>query len=246
MTKNDIKFSFDTIIECLFLDTPPVVKIYPFLKSNVQFLSLTDFEMQLSSKILEDTSLSTVSKLIKITKSIRNIKLKESDINDYFNTCTAPLLNLIFAHVVMEYIKWRKYYTSNILSFIESNESKFQWEIAKSIGIDSIMPNKPHSFEQKLWIVCASSSSKRDEQKFFVELVESIKPWMNIELYKNIENMKKNKRDNVLFEQQKISMLKGSFGLPNEDRQIIERIERNEVISNTTENNTEEDLDIIS
>lgn len=223
----------------LFHSYAPRVEVLPFGKSSVEPLSQMLFVVQLASPVMEDVTTKTHHKLARTIIAIRNIPITPDELLTYFTGATTPLVNMLFLRVVEPYLKWKKYFTENMTEYVRSPESKFQWEIAQSIGIDAIM-TKPFSFEQRVWIAYASAVSRNDERKFMTDMADSLKPWINNELYHHIERVKENKKTNAAFESQKKQMFEGSFGVPSADAPILRKIERQQ-----DELTTETELDVI-
>ena len=236
-------FNNNDIFDCVFNNTFPKVVVYPFRQSKRDDINLMPFTIQLNSLLLESKE-PAYSILSKLLISIKNQKIDATKTELLFANMSPIVNNLMFTEVLKSHGKWKQYFDDNILEFSKQTKSKFQWEMAKSIGIDVIF-NKPYSYEQKMWIVCANFAVKRSDQQFIIDIVESLKPWFNNELYHAIKKNDDNKKQNVLFEKQRAEMLEGSFGLSENDQRIFDNIEqqKNKDIQSFS---NEEDLDIIN
>jgi len=241
MKPQQTKFSHRDISRALFYAYAPRVDVYPFWKSSVEPLSQMKFADQLSSSVMEDSAIQTQYKLARTIVSVSGVPISSEELLAYFMDTTTPLVNMIFIRIVEPYLEWKKYFTGNMAEFVKGAESKFQWEIAQSIGIDAIMP-KPFSFEQRVWIAHASAIARNEERKFIIDIADGLKPWINNELYQHVERIKENKKTNVAFESQKKRMFDGSFGVPTADAPILRNIERQQVESVTSQ---EDDFDVI-
>jgi hypothetical protein len=242
MKAPQIKFDHKDISRVLFRAYAPRVEVYPFWKSSVEHLARIPLIVQLSSTVMEDTSIKTHRKLARSIISICNTPVTPEDFLTYFTAATTPMVNLIFLRVVEPYLKWKKYFTTNVMEFVKSSESKFQWEIAQSIGIDAVI-DKPFSFEQRIWIAYASSVSRNDERKFMIDITDNLKPWINNELYQHVAHLRENKKTNVAFESQKKQMFEGSFGVPTTDAPILRKLEQQQEEKSAV--SQEDEFDII-
>jgi len=236
------QFNDSNIERVLFHNKAPEVNIYPFRKSCVEKLRLMNFRIQLASRSFDETRTSLYSRLSKVIVSIKNTKLTEPELFQFLSTTSMPLVNLIFIEALHQFSSWKNFFYTKLADYTKQPISKFQWEVAQSIGINSVM-TLPLSMEQQLWIAYASAFYRQDERKFVVDVVESIKPWLNQELYRFVEKVKANKKTNVEYEEHKKQMISGTFGLPESDKAIITKLE--EVEYSKTHYNSDDDLDII-
>jgi len=243
MKKQQTRFNDFDIEKVLFHNLAPEVNIYPFRASCNEQLQRMNFRIQLSSRHLDNNSTPLHSRLSKVIVAIKNSKLTEPELFHFLSTTNMPLVNLIFAEVIREFSNWKTFFYEHLADYTKQPISKFQWEIAQSIGINAIM-TLPVSMEQQLWIAYASAFYRQEERKFVVDIVESIKPWLNQELYQFVEKVKENKKTNVEFEEHKKQMLSGTFGLPESDKAIISQLEVAEQ-SKSQNIESDNDLDII-
>lgn len=236
------QFNDMQMYNCIFNAAYPTITTYPFFKSSRQSLSTLPVVVELKSQFIDNTKFSHRI-LSDVVVAIKNHKLSQKEKTGFFIAQSTLVNNLIFSEFFKYYTAWREYFDKKILEFAKDKKSKFQWEIAKSIGIDALF-SKPYSYEQKMWIVCASYANKRDEQQFWIDMAESLKPWINNELYHQVKKQAENTRTNVKFEQQRKEMLSGSFGISDEDQAIFDKLEadRMEKLTPLSQN---DDLDII-
>lgn len=235
-------FNHKDISAVLFANAAPRAIIYPFWKSSIERLSTMDFSISLSSKTLEDPTNRAHTKLAHTIVAIRNLPVNPVELQSYFSIATTPLVNLMFFQVAAKYLLWKEYFIKNLSDFVKKPESKFQWEIAQSIGISAVMQS-PFSFEQKMWIAYASSTNRNDEKKFMMDVVDHLKPWINNELFQYVEKVRESKKENIDFTQQKKKMLEGSFGMSESDTVAIKRVEQE--MSDRHMQEAESTLDII-
>ncbi len=233
------KFSNTDIDNVLFGNQVPETTIYPFYVSHVETLKRMLFVVRLDSRVLDGSHDASYSKLSKLIVGIQSSNVKPQEVLLCFGQIPVVISDMILLQIRKEYDRWQDFYYSSLAEYTSSKGSKFQWEIAQSIGIASIMAS-PFSIEQSAWIAYASSVYRFDEHKFTIDLFEAAKPWMNRELYAQVEKNKKSKRENVKFDEQKQKMLSGSFGLLEGDKEIIEKLEQEEQVEVGVD-----DLDII-
>lgn len=231
-----VNFTHKDIENVLFHDTCPEVTVYPFWKSSVEALRLLPIRVALNSRHLDDRGMQAYVCVAKITKQIKNTPITEKELLPYLASANSVLSGLIFIETNKVFVKWRDFFYDNLVAFTEDTASKFQWEIVQAIGVEHVI-KPPFSSEQQMWIAYASTWSKSREHKFITDVAESLHVWMNVDLFKQIEKIKDTKRDNTQFDEQHKAMLSGTFGLPEGDKAIIAKLER--------EMQMDDDLDII-
>jgi hypothetical protein len=233
------KYNDFDIEQCLFYNKPPEVIIYPFWRSCNEDIKNIYFLVELNSKILGPMQETEYKQLSKLIKKINNNPIKEKILFDFLSNSSTPLNNAIYFEVFKEFSRWKSYFYNNIADYTKSIVSKFQWELIKSVGINSVM-NLPLSMEQQLWIAYASAYYRIEERNFIIEIVNSLHPWLNYELYQHVKKSEENKKFNVKYEEHKKRMYSGTFGLSENDEKIIKKLEQQ--VNNY---NYDDDLDII-
>jgi hypothetical protein len=181
-----------------------------------------------------------VNKLVKIIRRINDSPIATPDLCYFLSNSSAEVLHFMILSVSKAYAEWQTYFQTELIDYVETSFSKFQWEIAQSIGIETLM-TPPLSMEQRMWIAFASVKHKNAEKQFFLDIVENLKPWFNIDLFRDYEKMKKTKKTNVAYDTARVQMLDGSFGIPAADRQILDALESTQQQKHTPV----EDLDIV-
>jgi hypothetical protein len=222
------QFNTSDIERVLFQNKPPEIIVFPFKKSCDERLRHLNFRVRLSSLELENSKKPIYDRLSKIIISIRNSKIPEKELFEFFMSTSVVLNDMIFSEVMREFSKWKSFFYKHIPDYIKSTFSKFQWELIQSVGIQSVL-TVPYSVEQQVWIVYANAYHRQEEKKFFIDLVETLKPWMNAELYTYVEKEKTNKKLNIEYQKHKTQMLHGNFGLPEADKQIFKELESNDL-----------------
>jgi hypothetical protein len=231
------KYNDYDIEQCLFYNKPPEVIIYPFWRSCNEEIKNIYFNIELNSRIIGAIQENEYKQLSKVIKKIKNIPIKEDILFDFLSKSSISLNNTIYFETFNEFIKWKNYFYKTIPEYTKSTISRFQWELVKSIGITSVM-NIPLSMEQQLWVAYASAYFRQDEKNFIIELVNSLHPWLNYELFQHVKQMEENKKTNVKYEEHIKKMYSGTFGLSENDEKIIKQLERQT-------NYDDNDLDII-
>lgn len=231
------QFNRQHVEKVLFSAAAPEVVIYPFRRSCSTRLNRMAFTVALT--FVEDQS-NVVDKLVKIIRQINGARVTPVDLRMFLSQSNAGVLQFVVAAVTSAYAEWQTYFQHELTAYVETSFSKFQWEIAQSIGIETLMTT-PLSMEQRMWIAFASVTHKNAEKQFFLDIVENLKPWFNIDLYRDYEKMKKTKKTNVAYDSARVQMLDGSFGVPSADRQILDALEDAQQQKHTPV----EDLDIV-
>ena len=236
-------FQSNQIYSHVFDSEYPTITIYPFIQSRIEKLNQLPVNIQLKSQIVLDEL--PVSKVLSdVVVGIKNTKLSDKDKSTIFFKLSPIINDLIFREASKYLVSWKNYFDTNILELTKQTKSKFQWEIAKSIGISALF-QAPYSYEQKMWIVCANYTAKFADQKFIIDMVESLKPWINNELYHAIKKSEDNKKQNTLFEKQRAEMLEGSFGMSENDQKLLDSVKQQDS-TNIPDINNIDDLDIIN
>jgi len=220
-TQHRPAFNRQHVERVLFSAAAPEIVIYPFKRSSTTRLRYMAFTVALASI---ENQLNVVDKLLLIVRRINGALVSTSELRAFLNRTNAGVLQFIVEAVTAAYAEWQTYFQSELAAYVETSFSKFQWEIAQSIGIETLM-RPPLSAEQRMWIAFASVTHKNAEKQFFLDIVENLKPWFNIDLFRDYEKMKKTKKTNVAYDTARVQMLDGSFGLPSADRQIIDDLE---------------------
>jgi hypothetical protein len=121
------------------------------------------------------------------------------------------LLELIKAYKQYEK-QWAVFYFDNIEKYCEENmESQHNWIISKHAGMPSVFDVSSLSIEQKFWININANIAYKKERVFYVELRDSLLPWINPTLYQKMKEKDENTRTNVMYEQHRQQMYSGTF-----------------------------------
>ena len=217
-----LEFKHSQIDRVLFYGVSPEVTIYPFRKSASEYVQRLSFTVGLHAM---DERKSIVDKLTGIIREVKGCPVTTEDVHRTLSGMNSVVLQFIVSDVSRAYTAWQTYFQTELSTYVETSYSKFQWEIAQAIGIETLM-KPPLSTEQRLWIAFASVTHKNVEKKFTLDLVDSLKPWFNIDLYQSMEKTRASKRTNVNYEAAREKMLNGSFGISTNDQRVIDRLER--------------------
>jgi len=107
--------------------------------------------------------------------------------------------------------EWYDFLEKNIESFCSSSRVKYKWRLLKLAGVGSVFSNSKLTYEQSTFINMCSILEQNDNLKLIEDIRESILPWLNPKMYTDIETKKKNTRENVAYERQKLKMLQGDL-----------------------------------
>jgi hypothetical protein len=124
----------------------------------------------------------------------------------FLNSLSAGVIGVLFDKYVDFYQEWIRSLNGIVKDIVEEDkQSKFEWEISKSVGIVKILHTEEYNSAQMLWIFYNMIREKRDKNDYVVKLIESIfdmlKPWLDKELYVQMEQADTDTRENVLFEE---------------------------------------------
>lgn len=238
MTPQNPKFTHRDIEQFLFFGVYPQVVVYPFYGSCVSPLQSMGFTISLAP--VADT-MDAVDKLVNCVVKVKESSISKDELREFILSSGVVVVDMISVAVVEKYGAWYTYFQKEIGEYVSTTYSKFQWEIATSIGISTIMP-PPLSMEQRLWIAFASMTHKNGERKFTIDIVESLKPWLDIELYRAQQKSEGGKRKNVNYEEARTRMISGTFGVSESDKKVFRELKKSDDEGNEQ---SSQDLDII-
>ena len=200
------KFTEDSLWGTIFENKPPLFTTRPFfympgahLFRNMQ----VTFGIQLSD--LQGSALDILGKNLVSFGGKKN--------TDPSNVRELPLF--IVEHLLKAYkdgvSEWYDFLEKNIESFCSSSRVKYKWRLLKLAGVGSVFSNSKLTYEQSTFINMCSILEQNDNLKLIEDIRESILPWLNPKMYTDIETKKKNTRENVAYERQKLKMLQGDL-----------------------------------
>jgi len=117
--------------------------------------------------------------------------------------------------------QWKMFLISEMENYCKRNSySKLQWLVLKRAGAKSIF-SLPLSFEQRIWIAVNERIDREDHLALISQVRDSLLPWLDIDLWRNVEKKKDNTRENVDYDKQKRSMVEGADQFNDEDLDVI-------------------------
>mgnify|MGYP006991938265 CR=1 FL=1 len=197
-----INFSYEDLTSAIFYSTPPAVALKPFFTVRDPYLKKTIINARLYIFEKEKNSLVTLAKSI------------EGDVKcnyDYLSSLPEWVIASLRKEYDKEVDNWIAYVTKHIEDFCEKNPDSLTYSGILDKGGLSHIFSFPLSFEQKLWISIQAKISKSEIVKFVASVRDSILPWLNIQLYKNMKDKEQNTRINEAFEEQRRKFLEGSI-----------------------------------
>ncbi|MCK9471996.1 MAG: hypothetical protein M0Q88_09630 [Bacilli bacterium] len=207
-------FNFSDITNTLFFNTPPSITVKPFkhLSSfKFKYLSFT-FNISLSYK---ESLLERVSNSI-----IKFNDCKVNNIQDKILKLSYPLYFLILKEYEKTTNQWIDYYTQIIHEYCEKSEiSKLNWSIIKAGLPTSFIKDEP-TIEQKIWIRINQLLDKKEIVDYIEAVRESLLPWFNSDLYKEVKKKEENTRININYEQERENMLKNKFNYQIKEEEL--------------------------
>jgi hypothetical protein len=122
---------------------------------------------------------------------------------------------LLFSRLVDAYVgilrQWDDFLHDEIYEYIQVDSySAMQWSILKSAGVGHVFGDTL-STEQKVWIYNCTANDKEQETKFILSVRESILPWLDSEMWSNMQKMKKDKRENKQYDTMHKLMIEGQL-----------------------------------
>ena len=133
--------------------------------------------------------------------------------NELINKVSFWIAGAIWKEFKLATEEWSKFVQDNAEEFCKKNLSRSKW----TLFCNTSKPlQKDLLDEQKLWILYNSMLDKEDNIKLIEAVRESIVPWINPQLWRDIEKQKKNEHQNVAYEKQKKAMVESNMNLPND------------------------------
>lgn len=232
-------FSHKDIEQLLFFGVPPQVVVYPFYGSCVGTLQSMGFTIKLAPV---PETVDTLDKLVGCVVKVKESPVPKEEFRAFLLSSGVAVVDMLSVAVNNKYSAWHAYFQKEISAYVDTTYSRFQWEIAASIGIETIM-TPPLSMEQRLWIAFASITHKNTERKFTIDVLESLKPWLDIELYRAQKKNEDVKRKNVEYDTAHARMISGTFGMSETDKKVFQAIEKDKQSRGEP---ASDDLDIIT
>lgn len=190
----------EVVKNVLFYNFAPAVPCFPFKKwgnsSKVTFhLHSELFDSYFTAKFfsLETLSQTLSSKIEDFPKALNVLKK--------YQTVT---INLLFE----KYLEYWKEYTAGlevISSFKNDLQSVVNWETVKSSEISKVLVLNSTgrlSLYQKRWVYLNSVKDLVRRNEEIKAILESLHPWLNLELYSSMKEKEENTRTNLEFEKE--------------------------------------------
>lgn len=187
----------DQIKTAIFENTMPSKLVRPVKKLN----------WNVTFCIVEKSAPKTLEDFVDLLANALNIpKYTPKENLLFLKSLSVNILNILFEKYLDFYEEWIKSLNAIIKDIVENDkQSKFEWELSKSIGIDKILHTVNYNNAQLLWIFYNTMKEKKDKNDYVIKLVDNIfdmlKPWLDKELYYKMEEVEENTRENVLFEE---------------------------------------------
>lgn len=120
-----------------------------------------------------------------------------------------------------------------LTDYIKSPQSEHMWTIFKAAGPTYIFPSTTLNSIQKHWIHLNVNKDTNNQQVLIKDVMEALKPWLNVELYKKMRESAENTRENVYYDdaardkelQEKAASMMQKKDTPINTDDIIEAIE---------------------
>jgi len=201
-------FSKDQVRAAIFENQLPTRKIRPF-KKREWFLTL---------RVVEKAFPQTLEECVELLTSSLVISNKPEEEKEFFLRSLNPfVVNTIFEKYLEVYNEWIKSLNDLVKDIVTNDtQSKFAWEISKHTGINKILRSSKYNNAQLLWIFYNSAKEKKDKSEHITSLIknvfEMLKPWLDKELFAQMEQTEENRRENVLYEEKTQEYLEEASG----------------------------------
>ena len=85
--------------------------------------------------------------------------------------------------------------------YVMSDESRAQWILAKAAGVLPTLTTENGDLNpfQRTWVVRNSLQDKTDHTNLIIQVIDLLKPWLDKELYSQVQERMANTRENILF-----------------------------------------------
>jgi len=125
------------------------------------------------------------------------------------------VIDILLEKYIRFYSEWSKSLNDLVKDIVKNDvQSKFIWKISKSISVEKALCVSEYNDAQLLWIFYNSIEEEKNEYNYRNELIisvfEMLKPWLDKELYVQMQEHEESERENVLFEEQTKEYLENS------------------------------------
>jgi hypothetical protein len=211
--KEDVsEFTHLDLVNSIFYKTSPKLFKTPFSSFNIPSLSTVKVTFILNPPT-QDFSIISI-----LRDTLHEINGKKIESLTMLEKLSPTMLECLIKSYKEGLMSWREFVLKEIPEFSDTTYSLNKWSIVQSAGIGYIFKDKELSFEQELWISHNYYKQKNFWVDFAINMRESMLPWFNIEMWKKMDDLKKNRRENVDYDSQKEEMLKN---IKEEDLDII-------------------------
>ena len=142
-----------------------------------------------NTPIVEDLSdLVTFVEQVVITK--QNIK-----------TLPTNLVSKIFQKYIEYHQEVSEHLATNLREYVKLPESRELWTVFKVTRPELVLTVRGQlNVVQQKWVVLNSLRDREERNELFMEVFKQLRPWLNFELYKAIEDKEKDGRENAFFD----------------------------------------------
>jgi hypothetical protein len=209
-------FKHGDLAQALFSSNPVLYMDKPFKK--VRIPSLRDVPVTFSLDSSKITGLKDSLSILSVV--IVNYNGKSISDPSVFRKLPPWILLVLMESFSKGLREWYDYTNSEMLKFCERPYSKVQWSIAK---LDSRMlfSKYPLSYVQTIWVAVNSGVDKKEHYDTIRNFQEGLMPWLNLNMWREMEKKKKNTRVNTDYEEAHRKMVEEANPETNEDLDII-------------------------
>jgi hypothetical protein len=210
-------FKHEDLVQALFFSNPVLYTDKPFKKTRIP--SLRDVSVTFSLK--------EPSKEIDFRDSLSILSSAVTKYNDklvadktIFRSLPGWVLLVLLNSYSNGLKQWYKYLNTEMRKFCENSYSKIQWELVK-LDPKLVFKEYPLTYTQMIWIGFNSSADKKEHYDLIKNFQEGLMPWLNIDLWREIEKKKKNTRINVDYEEQHKKLIEEATPEKNDDLDVV-------------------------
>jgi len=196
-------FNHNDITAALFYNEYPIITDKPFRSFAGVFRDISvTFRLQ-DLTLKKDKELDEI--LIPSIQTIDSFPVTSFDIL----SLVYPLFHAILQSYINYSEKWLDYITGEMREYSKADiTSQMNWSAYKFGGANTIFTTTPLSLIQRLWVYAHSNLDVEFYVKLGNEFKESLLPWLNNQLWQEMEK-RKGARQNVLYEENRRKMQMG-------------------------------------
>jgi glycerol-3-phosphate O-acyltransferase len=199
--------SKEQVKAAIFNNQLPIKTIKPFKK----------LDWTVSFCITKTSFPNTLEETVKLISSALVLNKSQLEKENLLKSTSCFVINIFFEKYIRFYSEWAKSLNELVEGIVKNdNQSKFAWEVSKRIGVDKTLHTSEYNDAQLLWIFYNSVEEEKnkyiDRSNLIKNIFEALKPWLDKDLYLQMQEQEENSHENILFEEQTEEYLEESDG----------------------------------